>query len=250
MTTNTKVHLSLAIIALSGLLALWVAEPSDLEKATAIYENAQDQVQMYEDQMKELQALLDDALSFKVKAEALVMALGGRMVDETVLDEVLTVNFSKSGKSGIESFLQVNGAEFVKDKADIFRKVGEHYKIKPEVLVAIAMADSSLGQALKTKNNVGNIGNNDRGDTVSYATLEAGIEAMGRTLTNQYLGNHTKIGELSNGGRTVLKLKACGVDGVKCYATSKSNWNRNVVGALREMFQDQSINESFNFRTI
>ena len=178
------------------------------------------------------------------------MALGGRMIDETTLDEILPVNFSKSGKRGVESFLQVNGAEFVKDKADIFKKVGEHYKVKPEVLVAIAMADSSLGQALKTKNNIGNVGNNDRNDTVSYATLEAGIEAMGKTLNNQYLGNHTKIGELSNGGRTVLKLKACGVDGVKCYATSKSNWNRNVVGALREMFQDQTIDENFNFRTI
>jgi hypothetical protein len=248
MTTNNKVHLALAIVVVMGLFALWIAEPNDLEKAQAIYENAEEQVKIYEQQVKEAQALLDEALSFKVKAEALVMALGGRMVDKTTLDEILTVNFSKSGKSGIESFLQVNGAEFVKDKAEIFRQVGEHYKIKPEVLVAIAMADSSLGQALKTKNNLGNIGNNDRGDTVSYATLEAGIEAMGKTLTNQYLGNHTKIGELSNGGRTVLKLKACGVDGVKCYATSKSNWNRNVVGALREMFQDQTIDESFNFR--
>lgn len=36
------------------------------------------------------------------------------------------------------------------------------HKVYPEVILCIAYADSSLGRHLKTTNNFGNVGNNDR----------------------------------------------------------------------------------------
>lgn len=148
-------------------------------------------------------------------------------------------NFSKPDGLGIDAFLAKNGAEFVKDAGDVFRQVGEAHKIKPEVMVCIAQADSSLGKALKTSFNIGNVHNNDRGDTKHYPNLRAGIEAMAETLNNQYLGSHTTIGQLSRGG---------GNKTGKIYASSAFNWNKNVKACLRTITGDSSIDESFQFR--
>ena len=41
-------------------------------------------------------------------------------------------------------------------------KIAAEQNIKTEVLVAIAWADTHLGYASKSKNNIGNVGNNDR----------------------------------------------------------------------------------------
>lgn len=42
------------------------------------------------------------------------------------------------------------------------KTIARIHKVYPEVIICIAYADSSLGKHLKTKNNVGNVGNNDR----------------------------------------------------------------------------------------
>lgn len=166
---------------------------------------------------------------------------------ENAPKEMSVNNFTPTKLGGIDDFLKVNGAEFVQEAGDIFRAVGLIHSIKPSVLVCIAQADSSLGKALKSTNNIGNVGNNDRGDTVHYPTLQAGVNAMGETLNNQYLGKFTKIGELSNGGRKALNMPRCGGE-FKCYATSEINWNRNVIGCLQNIEKDETINESWGFR--
>lgn len=148
-------------------------------------------------------------------------------------------NFAKPDGIGIDAFLAKNGAEFVKEAGEIFRQVGQKHKVKPEVLVCIAQADSSLGRALKSTNNIGNVGNNDRGDVVHYASLEAGIEAMGKVLNNGYLGHYETIGQLSRGG---------GNKTGSIYASSGYNWNKNVKACLRTITGDPSINEGFKFR--
>ena len=159
-----------------------------------------------------------------------------------------SVNFIATENGGIEEFLEINASTDVKGHADTFRKVGNVYGISPELLVCIAQADSSLGKYVKTSNNIGNVGNTDSGRTVTFATLEAGIEAMAQTLSNQYLGYYTMIGELSNGGRTIMGLDACGVNGAKCYATSFFNHNKNVKGCMSDILK-QNIDEKYNFRT-
>lgn len=58
------------------------------------------------------------------------------------------------------------------------KTIARIHKIKPEVIICIAYADSSLGKYLKTKNNIGNVGNNDRGDKVNYGNIEQGFNAI------------------------------------------------------------------------
>ncbi len=118
-----------------------------------------------------------------------------------------------------------------------FYEYEKTYKIKKEAIVCIAWADSHLGKMLKSKNNIGNVGNNDRGDVVHFSTIEKGIEAMFRVLNNRYLGHKQSIGSLSpwGGGNAPF------------YATSPENWNNNVLNCLNTIL-DPSIDENWNFR--
>lgn len=117
-------------------------------------------------------------------------------------------------------------------------KVAYEQNIKPEVLICIARADSHLWHALKSKNNVGNVWNNDRWDTVAYKTLEAGIRAMGtHALNGTYLSHKQSIGSLSPWGWGSKPY----------YATSESTWNANVLNCLT-LIHGKKINEDFMFR--
>ena len=54
------------------------------------------------------------------------------------------------------------------------KEIADTYGIAPELIIAIAQADSSLGtagRAVRTKN-PGNVGNNDRGDTVNQGSWD------------------------------------------------------------------------------
>lgn len=117
-------------------------------------------------------------------------------------------------------------------------KIAFEQNIKPEVLICIARADSHLWHALKSKNNVGNVGNNDRWDTVHYKTLEDGIRAMGtQALNGRYLKHKQSIGSLSPWGWGSKPY----------YATSESTWNANVLNCL-SLIHEKRINENFLFR--
>ena len=51
------------------------------------------------------------------------------------------------------------------DKAppyEVRQTIARIYKVYPEILIAIAYADSSLGNYLKTPNNFGNVNNTDQ----------------------------------------------------------------------------------------
>jgi hypothetical protein len=117
--------------------------------------------------------------------------------------------------------------------------MGDKHKIHPAMIICIAQADSSLGKALKSTNNIGNVGNNDRGDVVHYPTLEHGIEAIARVLNNGYLGHYQRLGDLSRGGGNATGY---------IYASSPYNWNKNVKHCLQDILKDSSIDENFNFR--
>ena len=45
---------------------------------------------------------------------------------------------------------------------EVRQVVARIYRVYPEALICIAYADTSLGNFLKTANNIGNVGNNDR----------------------------------------------------------------------------------------
>lgn len=123
--------------------------------------------------------------------------------------------------------------------ATLFRKVGDRYGIKPEVLVCIAKADTSLGKHLLTPYNIGNVGNNDRGNKRGFTSIGAGIDAMGKVLSNKYLGHKQSLGSLTpyGGGNSPF------------YATSPTgNWYNNVRNCLAEITQDENVGPDFKIR--
>ena len=131
---------------------------------------------------------------------------------------------------------------------NIWQWEAQSKNIKIEVLVCIARADSHLWYALKSENNIGNIGNNDRWDVIHFDTLDDWIKAMATMwLNGTYLKNYNIIWELSQWGRTALWLKGCAEKWEYCYATSPENWNNNIINCLSLIHMKQ-IDETFTFR--
>jgi hypothetical protein len=94
--------------------------------------------------------------------------------------------------------------------------------LDPSFVMCVGLAETTLGNHLKTPYNIGNIGNTDSGSTYSFASPTEGIEWMGATFNNRYLGKYTKLSELSRWGNS---------DG-SIYASSSSNWHQNTIRCL------------------
>jgi hypothetical protein len=160
---------------------------------------------------------------------------------EVKQDRAWRVNSQWQSKSKEElwgnTFYEILQAHWLENTASHWMQNESKYKIKKEVPLCIAWADSGLGKYLKTKNNFGNVWNNDRGDKVSYATAEAGIEAIYKVLNNKYLWHKQSIGSLS----------VWGGGSKPYYATSKENWNNNVINCLTVMYWT-NVDENFMFR--
>lgn len=109
--------------------------------------------------------------------------------------------------------------------------------ILPEVIVCIARADSWLWYALKSKNNFGNVWNNDRGNVVHYATKKDWIKAIYKVLNNRYLHKKNTIWELSYGwwGKAPV------------YATSDGSRHINVTNCLSLLY-NKRIDGDFKIR--
>lgn len=117
------------------------------------------------------------------------------------------------------------------------RTISRIYRVYPETIVCIAYADSSLGRFLKTEHNYGNVGNNDRWDTVSYSNVEQGFNAIAKTLNNQYLWGYNTIDKLSRRGNETGMV----------YATSPENWHINVTNCLG-MIHNKYTPDNWNYR--
>lgn len=112
-----------------------------------------------------------------------------------------------------------------------FRIVENHYWIKEWVILCITIAETSWGWRGYAKTNPGNVGNNDRGQRVQYAFFETGLEKIGQTLTNSYLGKKKTLGCLSNAGNCTEIY-----DNGKRYATSDWNRERNMKACLSVIY--------------
>jgi hypothetical protein len=51
---------------------------------------------------------------------------------------------------------------------DFWDQVVAGTNIDRDMVICIGFAESSLGKFLSTNNNIGNVGNNDRGDRIAY----------------------------------------------------------------------------------
>lgn len=128
----------------------------------------------------------------------------------------------------VEPTLEAFAIEYWLNPQD-FIDAGNKWNVKPEVILCIWRADSDLGRALKSKNNIWNVGNNDRWDTVEYATMREWIFKIWEALNNWYLGNKQFIQDLS-------RYWNCETDCKYIYASSTENRENNVMNCLNFLY--------------
>lgn len=88
--------------------------------------------------------------------------------------------------------------------------------------ICIGLAETSLGRYFASANNIGNVGNNDRGDRVDQDSPLIGAKSIYWTLNNSYLSGYHTIYELSGFGNKKGAI----------YASSPYNWQKNVSRCL------------------
>lgn len=119
-----------------------------------------------------------------------------------------------------------------------------HHGIKEWVILCIAIAETSGWKFWAGKNNIGNVGNTDsnpRGQ--SYSNVWASLDAIGRTLTNGYIGPKQTLWCLSNAGHCTEPN-----DNGKRYATSDGNRERNMVACLAQIYNTTIDPSTFSIR--
>lgn len=109
--------------------------------------------------------------------------------------------------------------------------------IDPTFMMCVWLAETSLGKHLKSAYNIGNVGNNDRGDTRDFSSARAGVSAMTATFNNRYLWNYTTIDQLSRYGNKNGSI----------YASSEFNWHNNITKCMSHV-KGQYIADNYPFR--
>ena len=116
------------------------------------------------------------------------------------------------------------------------REVENHYGITEGVILCITIAETSWGKFGAGEWNIWNVGNTDSNPRWnSYSNLWASLDAIGRTLTNRYLGKKQTLGCLSNRHHCEEVN-----DNWARYATSspETSWARepNMVACLSQIY--------------
>lgn len=117
-------------------------------------------------------------------------------------------------------------------------KAGEGTNIDIDMGICIGYAETSLGRHFASANNIGNVGNNDRGDRIDKDSPLVGARAIYTTLNNGYLGGYHTIYELSWYGNKEWAI----------YASSEYNWQKNVSRCLSTI-KWYIVPEDYPFRT-
>jgi hypothetical protein len=110
--------------------------------------------------------------------------------------------------------------------------------IDPYFGICVGRAETSY-KNFKSTNNIGNVGNDDSGNTREFATVQEWIEALFNVLNNRYLGNYYTIDQLSRYGNS---------DGF-IYASSPFNWQNNITKCLSSIYW-YYIPEDYAFRRL
>jgi len=126
---------------------------------------------------------------------------------------------------------------WVWDLYDTFIVAAKAHHVYPELWICIAKADTSLGKALKTQGNIGNVWNTDSWATKSFDNNYIWVWKIFETLNNQYLGNYTTVDQLSRKFNKDWKI----------YAGSEDNWHNNVMNCLGVIY-DKTLPDNWNFR--
>ena len=126
---------------------------------------------------------------------------------------------------------------WVYKELNFWDSVVEWTNIDRDVVICIALAESTLWQYLTTSNNIWNVWNNDRWDRIAYSTPYAGARLIATTLNNQHLWWYHTINQLSRYGNSDWTI----------YASSPINWQTNVMKCLSKI-KWYTVPEDFPFR--
>ena len=148
----------------------------------------------------------------------------------------LTLMEWKTVEERAQRFLNGYGVGIYKD-LNFWESVVEWTNIDRDVVICIALAESTLWKYLTTRNNIWNVWNNDRWDRVAYNTPYAWARLIPLTLNNQYLWWYHTINQLSRYGNEDWKI----------YASSPINWQTNVMKCLSKI-KWYTVPEDFPFR--
>lgn len=110
-------------------------------------------------------------------------------------------------------------------------------KIDPSFVMCVWLAETTLGNYMKTAYNVGNVGNTDDGSVRSFSSASAGIAAMTQTFNNQFLWQYSKVSELSRWGNNRGLI----------YASSPENWHNNIIRCLSAL-KNRFVEDDYEFR--
>lgn len=145
-----------------------------------------------------------------------------------------------TGSDSHERFKELATAYWL-DPSQI-RAVEEHYWIKEWVILCITVAETSWWNRWYGWKNIWSVWSNDRWDRPTYALMESWLEAIGKTLTNQYLWWKKTLWCLSNAGSCTESS-----DNWKRYATSQSSREKNMVACLSDIYWPINASQ-FNIR--
>ncbi len=135
-----------------------------------------------------------------------------------------------------EQFLQKYAIDEFKDVA-LWQNAQSGTNVDIDVGICIWFAESGLGHNLSSKWNVGNVGNNDRGNRIAFDTPQDGAKAIFRALTNPFLGKYWRIDQLSRYGNEDNHI----------YASDPINWQKNVIKCL-SVIKGHIVDDKFPIR--
>ncbi len=120
---------------------------------------------------------------------------------------------------------------------DIWTDTALDARIDPSFIMCVGLAETTLGNYLKTPYNIGNVGNTDSGDTTSFSSPKEGIAWMASTFNNRYLSQYNYVSELSRWWNS---------EGV-IYASSNANWHNNIIRCISSL-KWRFVEDKYNFR--
>ncbi|MEF2175293.1 MAG: peptidoglycan DD-metalloendopeptidase family protein [Candidatus Absconditabacteria bacterium] len=121
----------------------------------------------------------------------------------------------------------------------LWEDAAREYNIDVDMGICIGFSETGLGKhyARNSLYNVGNVGNNDRGDRRGFDSPLAGAKAIYATLNNKYLNKYWSIDQLSRYGNASDAI----------YASSPINWQSNMVKCL-SVIKGYRVAEEHPFR--
>ncbi len=132
-------------------------------------------------------------------------------------------------------FLSKSGNEIFGDP-NLRLTAAQWTSIDPNFGICIWAAETSY-KNFKSWNNIGNVWNNDRGDTVVYNSPVDWVRAIYKTLSNSYLWSYTMMNQLSRYGNKDSYI----------YASDPINRQKNIMRCL-SMIYEINVPEDYFFR--